>query len=88
MFSRQSSDARSKPEPAQGAPGAGQGRYSVGILAWVAAVGRFIAAGVDWRTGQAINAGRPTADWPDGRPVLTTTPEAYADWGVEPIVAT
>ncbi|MGI8697197.1 MAG: hypothetical protein ACR2JQ_11240 [Mycobacteriales bacterium] len=53
-----------------------------------AAVGRFIAAGVDWRTGQAINAGRPTADWPDGRPVLTTTPEAYADWGVEPIVAT
>lgn len=53
-----------------------------------AAVGSFIAAGMDWRAGQAINAGRPTVDWPTGRPVLTTTPEAYADWGVEVIAAT
>ncbi len=53
-----------------------------------AAVGSFIAAGVDWRDGQAITAARPTADWPTGRPVLTTTPETYRDWGVEVITTT
>lgn len=53
-----------------------------------AAVGSFIAAGVDWRDGHAITAARPTADWPTGRPVLTTTPETYRDWGVEVITTT
>lgn len=53
-----------------------------------AAVGSFIAAGMDWRAAQAINAGRPTAEWPTGRPVLTTTPEPYTNWGVETITAT
>lgn len=48
-------------------------------------VGGFIAAGVDWRSAQAIDAGRPTADWPAGRPVLTTTPEIYTGWGVDAI---
>jgi hypothetical protein len=53
-----------------------------------AAVGGFIAAGMDWRAAQAIDAGRPTAEWPGGRPVITTTPEPYADWGIEIITAT
>ncbi len=53
-----------------------------------AAVGSFIAAGIDWRSAQAIDAGRPTAEWPGGRPVITTTPQPYADWGIEIITAT
>lgn len=53
-----------------------------------ATVGSFIATGVNWRAAHAIDAGRPTADWPTGRPVLTTTPEAYTGWGVEVITVT
>lgn len=53
-----------------------------------AAVGGFIATGVDWRAAHAIDAGRPTADWPTGRPVLTTTPRVYSGWGVEVIAVT
>lgn len=53
-----------------------------------AAVGSFIAAGIDWRAAQAVDAGRPSAEWPHGRPVITTAPESYADWGVEIITAT
>jgi hypothetical protein len=44
--------------------------------------------GVDWRAAHAINAGRPTADWPTGRPVLTTTLEIYSDWGINTISVT
>jgi hypothetical protein len=43
---------------------------------------------VDWRAAHAINAGRLTADWPTGRPVLTTTPEIYSDWGINTISVT
>ncbi|HSV67217.1 MAG TPA: hypothetical protein VLJ59_15070 [Mycobacteriales bacterium] len=46
-------------------------------------VGACIAVGVDWRAAQAIGTGRPTADWPTGRPVVTAVPESYAGWGVE-----
>ncbi len=53
-----------------------------------AAVGSFIAAGVDWQVGHAISAARPTAEWPSGRPVLTTDPDTYRDWGVEVVIAT
>jgi phosphoglycolate phosphatase-like HAD superfamily hydrolase len=53
-----------------------------------AAVGGFIAAGMDWRAAQAIDAGRPSAEWPRGRPVITTTPAPYAEWGIEIITAT
>lgn len=53
-----------------------------------ATVGSFIATGVDWRAAHAINVGRPTADWPTGRPVLTTTPEIYSDWGINIISVT
>ena len=53
-----------------------------------AAVGSFIAAGMDWQAAQAIHAGRPTAEWPSGRPVITTMAEPYSSWGVEIITAT
>ena len=53
-----------------------------------AAVGSFIAAGVDWRAGHAISAARPNAEWPNGRPVLTTAPDTYRDWGIEVVTAT
>jgi hypothetical protein len=53
-----------------------------------AAIGGFIAADMDWRAAHAVDAGRPTAEWPTGRPVITTAPEAYASWGVEVITAT
>lgn len=53
-----------------------------------AAVGSFIAAGMDWRGSQAIDAGRPTPEWPGGRPVVTTTPQPYTDWSIEIITAT
>jgi len=53
-----------------------------------AAVGSFIAAGMGWQGAQAIDAGRPTAEWPSGRPVITTTPEPYSDWGIDIIIAT
>jgi hypothetical protein len=46
------------------------------------AVGRLIAAGLDWRAAQAVDAGRPTIDWPAGRPVVTAVPDTYAPWGV------
>lgn len=48
-----------------------------------ATVGGFVATGVDWRAAQAIDAGRPTAEWPSGRPIVTTTPETYTGWGVQ-----
>jgi hypothetical protein len=41
-----------------------------------------------WQGAQAIDAGRPTAEWPSGRPVITTTPEPYSDWGIDIIIAT
>ena len=52
-----------------------------------AAAGSFIAAGMDWRRAQAVDTGRPSAEWPNGRPVITTTPEPYVGWGVEIITA-
>ncbi|MHC0432408.1 PIN domain-containing protein [Streptomyces sp. O3] len=45
----------------------------------VAAVGALMRDGVEWRLGHAVHLSRPTPDWPDGRPVVTTTPELYAD---------
>lgn len=50
-----------------------------------ATVGGFMAAGADWRDAQAIAAGRPTPDWPAGRPILSTAPGTYAGWGVQVI---
>jgi hypothetical protein len=50
-----------------------------------AAVGHLVAEGVDWRIAQAIDAARPTVDWPGGRPVVTAEPDAYAKWGIDVI---
>jgi len=48
-----------------------------------ATVGALIAEGVDWEVAQAVDAGRPTAEWPTGRPVVTAGPRPYAGLGVE-----
>lgn len=50
--------------------------------AGAATVGGLIAAGVDWRTAHAIDAARPTLEWPTGRPVVTALPDPYDGWGV------
>ncbi|MEU5721535.1 hypothetical protein ABZ783_06905 [Micromonospora sp. NPDC047738] len=52
-------------------------RYS-GALA----VGRLVKQGVDWELAHAVVLGRPDPEWPQGRPVLTETPKAYAGLGV------
>lgn len=48
-------------------------------------VGRLIAAGVDWRLAHAVATGRPTVEWPEGRPVVTAQPDAYGTWRVPTI---
>jgi hypothetical protein len=47
--------------------------------AGASAVGVLLRDGVQWRVGQAVHLSRPTPDWPDGRPVVTTAPDLYAD---------
>jgi hypothetical protein len=56
-------------------------------LAYSAAamVGRLVAGGVDWRTAHAVHVARPDAEWPNGRPVVTLQPRAYAGHGVRTI---
>lgn len=41
-----------------------------------------VGSGYGWSTSQAIHAARPARDLPEGRVVLTLTPEAYEDTGV------
>jgi len=48
-------------------------------------VGALVAGGLDWQLAQAVDAGRPTAEWPAGRPVVTAGPDAYTGLGVEVI---
>ncbi|MBM7171907.1 hypothetical protein JQK87_26630 [Streptomyces sp. G44] len=48
-------------------------------FAGASAVGALLRDGVEWRLGQAVHLSRPTPDWPDGRPVVTTDPDLYAD---------
>jgi hypothetical protein len=50
-----------------------------------ASVGALIAARVDWRLAHAVYSGRPTLDWPQGRPVVTATPRRYGSLGVRTI---
>lgn len=45
-------------------------------------IGKLIASGTDWRYSQAIHEGRPTPDFPKGRPVATAAPEHYSGTGV------
>ncbi|MDJ0347560.1 hypothetical protein QMK19_40965 [Streptomyces sp. H10-C2] len=51
-----------------------------------AAVGALVRTGIDWRTAHAVYLAQPTADWPAGRPVLTTAPQLYAKTGVRTII--
>jgi hypothetical protein len=46
------------------------------------AAGALIGSGTDWRAVHAVHVGRPTVDWPNGRPVVTAVPETYAMHGV------
>jgi hypothetical protein len=55
--------------------------------AGAATVGRLVASGVDWRAAQAIDAARPTVDWPTGRPVVTTMPQAYTAEASTPLAS-
>ena len=50
-----------------------------------AEVGRLIGGGLDWRAAHAVDASRPSLEWPAGRPVLTGVPSAYAGLGVRTI---
>jgi hypothetical protein len=45
----------------------------------VAAIGALVRSGVSWRIAHAVQLARPSAEWPDGVPVLTAAPELYAD---------
>jgi hypothetical protein len=52
---------------------------------FAASVGALIAAKVDWRLAQAVAVGRPTVDWPQGRPIVTALPRRYATLDVQTI---
>lgn len=47
------------------------------------AVGSLVADGVPWQAAHAVDAGRPSAEWPSGRPVVTGTAHLYTGRGVE-----
>ncbi|MGN9808868.1 hypothetical protein ACTMSW_05855 [Micromonospora sp. BQ11] len=51
-------------------------------LASALVVGRLVRQGMDWQYAHAAVLGRPDAEWPQGRVVLTETPKAYAGTGV------
>ncbi|MEZ0094648.1 hypothetical protein [Streptacidiphilus sp. EB129] len=45
-------------------------------------IGALAAAGHPWAVAHAAHLARPSADWPDGLPLLTAIPHAYQDLGV------
>jgi len=45
-------------------------------------VGHLIADGADWQACQAIDAARPSAEWPHGLPVVTALPALYRPHGI------
>lgn len=48
--------------------------------------GQMIADGVGWEAAHAVAVGRPMAEFPEGRPVVTAEPERYKGRGVTTIV--
>ena len=46
------------------------------------AVGQLIAEGFAWQDAQAVDAARPSAEWPAGLPVVTAMPENYHRHGI------
>ena len=49
------------------------------------AVSGLVHQGVDWRNAHAVHIGQPSAEWMDGLPVVTATPQAYRRRGVQTI---
>uniref|UniRef100_A0AAU2V4E2 VapC45 PIN like domain-containing protein n=1 Tax=Streptomyces sp. NBC_00003 TaxID=2903608 RepID=A0AAU2V4E2_9ACTN len=48
-------------------------------FAGASTVGQLVRNGLDWRIAHAVHLARPSAEWPDGCPVLTQEPELYKD---------
>jgi hypothetical protein len=48
-------------------------------------VGQLVAEGLAWQASQAVDAARPSAEWPRGIPVVTAVPEVYRPYGIAPI---
>jgi hypothetical protein len=48
--------------------------------------GRLIGEGMAWGAAHAVAVGRPTADFPHGRPIVTAVPDEYTDRDVATIV--
>jgi hypothetical protein len=42
-------------------------------------VGKLVREGMSWRIAHAVHLALPSAEWPDGLPVLTAAPELYAE---------
>jgi hypothetical protein len=42
-------------------------------------VGSLVRDGMSWRIAHAVHLARPSAEWPDGLPILTAEPELYAE---------
>jgi hypothetical protein len=51
-------------------------------------VGALVAGGTDWRRAHAIATASPDPEWPEGLPVVTSTPEAYKGHDVDVIPVT
>jgi hypothetical protein len=48
-------------------------------------VGRLVTDGLDWQASQAVDAARPSVEWPRGLPIVTTLPDRYRRYGIAPI---
>ncbi|GAA2440854.1 hypothetical protein ACFPFX_06290 [Streptomyces mauvecolor] len=46
-------------------------------FAGASTVGALVRSGLDWRLAHAVHLARPSAEWPDGCPVLTADPDLY-----------
>ncbi|AXK34810.1 hypothetical protein DVA86_21300 [Streptomyces armeniacus] len=47
-------------------------------FAAVSTVSSLVREGHSWRIAHAVHLARPSLEWPDGLPVLTSEPDAYA----------
>lgn len=48
-------------------------------------VGRLVAEGLAWQDSQAVDAARPSVEWPRGLPVVTAQPDVYHPYGITAI---
>lgn len=54
-----------------------------GLANHLGVLGSLIAEGLPWEAAHAVDAGRPCAEWPTGRPVVTDSPDLYRGLGVD-----